>query len=84
MQSRNKGEGSATVASMFNLSQINVLPVNAKQLKTATESDPVIKKVLYCTLRKDGQKKLILVCIRTIAGETNSLSKKDVCCVGYE
>ena len=44
MQSRNKGEGSADVASVFNLSQINVLPMNAKQLKTATESDQELKE----------------------------------------
>ena len=45
----NKGEGSATVASMFNLNQIDVLPLGAKQLKQATDSDPVLSKVLTFT-----------------------------------
>ena len=45
----NKGEGSATVASTFNLNQINVLPLDAGQLKQATKTDPVLMKVLQYT-----------------------------------
>ena len=36
-------------ASVFNLHQIEILPVDAKQLKQATLSDPVLSKVLLYT-----------------------------------
>ena len=45
----NKGEGSAIVASTFNINQIDVLPLGTKQLKQATDSDPVLSKVLRFT-----------------------------------
>ena len=45
----NKGEGSAILASVFNLNQIDVLPLGVKQLKQATDSDPVLSKVLRFT-----------------------------------
>ena len=77
MQSRNKGEGSATVASMFNLSQINVLPVNAKQLKTATESDPVLKKVLLYTQK--GWPEEVDSSLRPYYRRRNELSVEEGC-----
>ena len=49
IQTTNKGEESAIVASMFNLNQISVLPLGAKQLKQATDSDSVLSKVLRFT-----------------------------------
>jgi hypothetical protein len=49
IQTTNKGEESAIVASMFNLNQIDVLPLEVKQLKQATDSDPVLSKVLRFT-----------------------------------
>ena len=43
IQTINKGEESAIVASMFNLNQISVLPLRAKLLKQATDSRGVAR-----------------------------------------
>ena len=55
----NKGEGSVIVASMFNINQIDVFPLETKQLKQATDSDPVLLKVLRFT-HKDWPKEIDL------------------------
>ena len=38
-----------SAASVFSLSQIEILPVDAAQLKVATQTDPVLSKVLLYT-----------------------------------
>ena len=44
-----EGEGAATVATLFNMSQIDVLPLGVQQLKQATQSDPVLNRVFLFT-----------------------------------
>ena len=44
-----EGEGAATVATLFNMSQIDVLPLGAQLLKQATQSDPVLSRVFLFT-----------------------------------
>ena len=47
LKGNDSGEASFSVASLFNLSQIEVLPVDAEQLRKATASDPMLSKVRF-------------------------------------
>lgn len=71
----NKGEKSAIVASMFNFNQIDVLPLGAKQLKQATDSDPVLSKVLRFT--QQGWPKEINTELRPYYCRRNELSVEE-------
>ena len=75
IKTENKGEGSAIVASMFNFNQ--VLSLGAKQLKQATDSDPILSKVLRYTQK--GWPEEIDSELRPYYRRRNELSVEDGC-----
>ena len=77
IQTTNKGEESTIVTAMFNLNQISVLPLGAKQLKQATDSDPVLSKVLRFT--QQGWPKEIDSELRPYYRRRNELSVEGGC-----
>lgn len=67
--------------SVFNLTQIALLPVDADKLRQATNTDSVLSKVVMYTQRGwptsvDAELKPYANCDRS------SLSKQDACCGG--
>ena len=68
-------------AGIFNLSQMEALPVTTSQLKTATHTDPILSKVIPY-LRGTWPANLIITsCLRPFSNRQNELMVEESCLI---